>query len=48
MKDLYIRNSIKIILLNPKNQILLIGIDDHSITDTNGNYNGKFWQMIGW
>ena len=42
-----IRNSIKIILLNPQNEILLIGIDDHSIKNKNGSYNGRFWQMIG-
>ncbi len=42
-----IRNSIKIILLNPKNEILLISIDDKSITNKDKSYNGKFWQMIG-
>lgn len=42
-----IRNSIKIILLNPKNEILLLGTDDKSITNKGKSYNGKFWQMIG-
>ena len=47
MKKLEIRNSIKIILLNQKNQILLIGIDDNSIRNKSGKYPGRFWQMIG-
>lgn len=47
MNDLAVRNSIKIILLNSENKILLIGIDDNSITRVNEKYNGKFWQMIG-
>lgn len=42
-----IRNSIKIILLNTKNEILLLGTDDKSITNKDKSYNGKFWQMIG-
>ena len=42
-----IRNSIKIILLNPKNEILLLGTDDKSITNKDKSYNGQFWQMIG-
>lgn len=44
---MHIRNSIKIVLLNPKNEILLISIDDKSITNKDKSYNGKFWQMIG-
>lgn len=47
MSNLEIRNSIKIILLNPENKILLIGIDDNSIKNKDGGYNGRFWQMIG-
>ena len=42
-----IRNSIKIILLNSKNEVLLLGTDDKSITNKDKSYNGKFWQMIG-
>lgn len=42
-----IRNSIKIVLLNQSNQLLLIGIDDKNITESSGKYNGKFWQLIG-
>ena len=42
-----IRNSIKIILLNSKKEILLISVDDKSITNKDKSYNGRFWQMIG-
>lgn len=42
-----IRNSIKIILLNPKDEVLLLSTDDKSITNKDKSYNGKFWQMIG-
>lgn len=42
-----IRNSIKIILLNSKDEVLLLGTDDKSITNKDKSYNGKFWQMIG-
>ena len=42
-----IRNSIKIILLNSKNELLLICTDDKSIKNSEGKYNGKFWQLVG-
>ncbi len=42
-----IRNSAKIVLLNDKNEILLIGTDDKNIRDTNGEYKGRFWQLLG-
>ncbi len=42
-----IRNSAKIVLLNDKNELLLIGTDDRNIKDINGNYKGRFWQLIG-
>lgn len=47
MDDRQIRNSIKIILLNSKNELLLLSIDDKSIKSTDGKYNGKFWQLVG-
>lgn len=47
MNNQEVRNSIKIILLNSEDKILLIGIDDKSIKNTDGGYNGRFWQMIG-
>ena len=42
-----IRNSIKIVLLNQKNELLLMGTDDRSIKSSDGKYNGRFWQLIG-
>lgn len=42
-----IRNSIKAILLNKKNELLLIYTNDKSITNKDCKYNGGFWQMIG-
>lgn len=42
-----VRNSVKIILLNKENKILLMGTDDKNIKDTNGKYKGRFWQLIG-
>lgn len=42
-----IRNSIKAILLNEKNKLLLMYTNDKSIKDQNSKYNGGFWQMIG-
>lgn len=41
------RHSVKIVLLNGFGEILLIGIDDKNITNLDGSYNGKFWQLIG-
>lgn len=42
-----IRNSVKLILLNEKNELLLMSTDDKGIQGKKGNYNGKFWQMVG-
>lgn len=47
MDKLKIRNSVKIILLNSKNELLLLSTDDKSIKNKDGNYNGKFWQLVG-
>lgn len=41
------RHSIKIILLNQANEILLMGTDDKNIKNLDGTYGGKFWQLIG-
>ena len=41
------RNSVKLILLNENNELLLMHTDDSGIQGKEGNYNGKFWQMIG-
>ena len=47
MEGLAVRNSVKIILLNPENKVLLIGMDNKNIKSANGEYNGKFWNLIG-
>lgn len=41
------RHSIKIVLLNSSDEVLLIGIDDKSIKNLDGTYSGRFWQLIG-
>lgn len=47
MNEPKIRNSIKIILLNSKDELLLLSQDDKSIKNSKGEYNGKFRQLIG-
>ncbi len=42
-----IRNSVKIILLNDKQELLLICADDPKVTDLDGKYHGRFWFTIG-
>jgi 8-oxo-dGTP pyrophosphatase MutT (NUDIX family) len=42
-----IRNSIKVILLNEKNELLLLRVDDPLTTTVDGTYHGSFWHMIG-
>jgi len=42
-----IRNSIKLILLNENNELLLMKTEDKDIQSNKGKYNGVFWQMIG-
>ena len=42
-----IRNSVKLILLNENNELLLMSTDDKGIQGKEGNYNGRFWQMVG-
>lgn len=41
------RNSVKIILINDKNELLLLFTDDKTIRSTDGSYNGRFWQLVG-
>lgn len=45
--SLPIRNSIKILLLNDKKEILLMCADDPKTTTLDGKYNGKFWFAVG-
>ena len=40
-------NSVRIILLNDKNELLLMYVNDSSTTRTDGKYNGHFWFLIG-
>lgn len=42
-----VRNSIKIILLNEKKELLLLAVDDKGIKNKDGKYNGKFWNLVG-
>ena len=42
-----IRNSIKVILLNPKNELLLMCANDPKTTSADGAYHGRFWFLIG-
>ena len=47
MEGFAVRNSVKIILLDPENKVLLIGMDNKNIKSANGKYNGKFWNLVG-
>jgi 8-oxo-dGTP pyrophosphatase MutT (NUDIX family) len=40
-------NSVKLILLNAKNELALMYADDGGIRDADGNYGGHFWFMVG-
>ena len=42
-----IRKSVKVILLNHKNELLLLHVEDPSTTEIDGTYHGSFWHMIG-
>jgi 8-oxo-dGTP pyrophosphatase MutT (NUDIX family) len=44
---LVVRNSVKLILLNQWNELALLHVDDKNIVDTNGRYDGPFWNMVG-
>ncbi len=41
------RNSVKILLLNEKKELLLMCADDPKITSVDGEYHGRFWFSIG-
>ena len=47
MREKKVRNSVKLILLNENNELLLMSTDDKGIQGKEGNYNGRFWQMVG-
>ncbi|NGX52285.1 MAG: hypothetical protein KR126chlam5_00581 [Candidatus Anoxychlamydiales bacterium] len=42
-----IRSSIKVILLNDKDELLLMCADDPKTTSADGKYFGKFWFAVG-
>jgi len=42
-----VRSSIKILLLNEKNELLLMCADDPKTTSADGKYIGKFWFTVG-
>ncbi|NGX49422.1 MAG: hypothetical protein K940chlam5_01020 [Candidatus Anoxychlamydiales bacterium] len=42
-----IRSSIKVILLNDKDELLLMCADDPKTTSADGKYLGKFWFTVG-
>jgi 8-oxo-dGTP pyrophosphatase MutT (NUDIX family) len=42
-----IRSSVKVLLLNDKDELLLICADDPKTTTVDGEYHGKFWFPIG-
>lgn len=41
------RMSMRVILLNAKNELLLLKADDPNTTTTSGRYNGPFWFLVG-
>ncbi len=45
--DNKIRNSVKIILINDRKELLLLATDDKEIKTLDGDYNGRFWQLVG-
>jgi ADP-ribose pyrophosphatase YjhB (NUDIX family) len=42
-----IRKSIKVILINPRDEIVLVRVDDPRVVDASGKYNGIFWNLVG-
>lgn len=42
-----LRKSVKVILLNDKNEIAMLFSRDNKICSKDGKFNGKFWYMVG-
>lgn len=42
-----IRNTVRIILINQKNQVLLMCIDDPKLTNLDGSSRERFWCLVG-
>lgn len=47
MDIISVHNSVRIILLNQKNEVLLMRAEDPSTTEVDGTYNGPFRFLIG-
>ncbi len=45
--SLPVRTSVKVLLLNDKNELLLLCADDPKTTAVDGKYNGPFWFLVG-
>ncbi len=45
--SLPVRNSVNILILNDKNELLLMCADDPKTTSVDGTYHGRFWFTIG-
>lgn len=45
--DTPVRKSVKALLIDKANQLLLIHIDDPKITNVEGKYHGSFWTLVG-
>lgn len=46
-KILPTRVSVKVLLLNDRNELLLLCADDPKTTQADGKYNGPFWFLVG-
>ncbi len=46
-QEIPIRNSIRILLINDHQELLLMGANDPKITSKHGSYQGRFWFPIG-
>ena len=42
-----IRNSVRVLLINDKKEILLICAEDYKTTTIDGKYRGRYWYTIG-
>ena len=47
MPNYTLRKSVKVLLLNDKNELLLIYADDPKTTSIDGTYGGSFWYLVG-
>jgi len=45
--SLPVRNSVRVLLLNDQNELLLMHVDDPHTTNMDGRYRGQYWFTIG-